>query len=53
MSDVRQATRAKEAHQTSLLAKPNVVGVGVGLRQRRVEDDGVRRRQRRVQASVP
>jgi len=33
MSDVRQATRAKEAHQVSLLAKPNVVGVGVGLRQ--------------------
>jgi len=34
MSDVREATRAKEAHQTSLLAKPNVVGVGVGLRRR-------------------
>jgi len=34
MSDVRQVTRAKEAHQGSLLARPNVVGVGVGLRQR-------------------
>ncbi|HMK07758.1 MAG TPA: hypothetical protein VK449_01885 [Anaerolineales bacterium] len=30
----RRALRAKQAHEAALLAKANVLGVGVGLRQR-------------------
>ena len=35
MNGIDQAARAKDRHLTDLLARPNVVGVGVGLRQRR------------------
>jgi len=41
MDGFRQAARAKELHLPSLLTRPNVVGVGVGLRQRggRMQDE--------------
>jgi len=41
MDGIRQAARAKDLHLASLLTRPNVVGVGVGLRQRggRVQDE--------------
>ncbi len=34
MTEVARARHAKEIHLTALLARPNVVGVGVGLRRR-------------------
>jgi len=33
----RRAVRVKQIHESDLLAKANVLGVGVGLRQRSVE----------------
>lgn len=41
MTEVARAKFAKEVHQASLLARPNVVGVGVGLRRRggRLQDE--------------
>jgi hypothetical protein len=33
MTSVPEANQVKEAHEESLLAKPNVVGVGVGLKE--------------------
>jgi hypothetical protein len=41
MDGIRQAARAKDLHLPALLARPNVVGVGVGLRQRggRTQDE--------------
>ena len=41
MDGFRQAARAKELHLPSLLKRPNVVGVGVGLRRRggRLQDE--------------
>ena len=32
-ADIERARAVKEAYETELLGKPNVVGVGVGLRQ--------------------
>lgn len=32
--DIERARAVKAIHEQSLLAKPNVVGVGIGLRQR-------------------
>jgi hypothetical protein len=41
MDAIRQAAAAKQVHLATLLTRPNVVGVGVGLRQRggRVQDE--------------
>ncbi|MFZ1397435.1 MAG: hypothetical protein WAS33_11080 [Candidatus Promineifilaceae bacterium] len=33
--DIQQIQAVKEAHEAELLAKPNVVGVGIGFRQQR------------------
>jgi hypothetical protein len=41
MDGIQQAARAKELHLPNLIDRPNVVGVGVGLRQRggRLQDE--------------